>query len=492
MNSLTDYRRTYTRALLQALQNSADRTRDWRREARAVLRLGVPLTATQIAQMAVLTADVIMIGRLGTEPLAAAALGTTTYFMVWMLASGPVGAVSPIIAQIIGKDPTERQQVTATARMGIWAVLLASVILAPVFIAARPMLQSLNQLPGLIEMVVPYIQILGLGLPFALAFGVLRNFVTALSRPNAALITVIITTLVNIALNYVLIYGNFGAPRLELVGAGIASAVSNVFGFGLLFMWIKISPFFRDFEITRNFFRADRDRFKEIFTLGIPIGFTMTFEGGLFIAGVFLMGLVSVSALAAHQVAVNVATLTFMVPFGMAMGGNVRVGMAAGARNPVWAKRASHATVALGCAFMALSALVMITFPETITSLFIDISDPEKAETVRLATIFLRIAAVFQLFDAVQVTAAHSLRGLKDARIPMWLAGFSYWGLGFPACLYFGFELEMEGTGIWIGFVLGLAAAAVAMAWRLHYMLKRFSHQVQADEIHLSPQVQTQ
>jgi len=460
------------------LRPFAAKAEPWLRESRALLVIGMPLAATQLAQIAIMTIDVIMIGALGAEHLAAAALATTIYFTAWMTGMGPVAAVSPIIAQAVGANPGERNAVATAMRMGIWAAVLVSIPLALLFVFAESLLLMIGQTPELAARAAPYVMVLGIGLPFSLAFTAVRNFATALSKPNSALVVVIITTMINAGLNYVLIFGHFGAPRLELVGAGIASVIANAAGFFLLLGWVRFAPFFKEYCVTRNLFVPDWDQLKELFRIGMPIGLTMMFEGGLFNMGVVMMGWVGLTALAAHQIAVNVASLTFMVPLGLAMGGVVRVGLAAGAKDPVGVRRAGITVIGISSFFMLICGFVFLVFPRTIAGLYIDVADPANAEVVELAVTFLRIAALFQLFDAIQVTGAYALRGLKDTRTPMWLAGLSYWMIGFPACLILAFGVDLGGAGIWYGFVIGLAAASVAMGWRFQRMSAWFSQQV--------------
>ncbi len=439
----------------------------WKDEVRALLRLGLPLVATQVTQFAILTVDAIMVGRLGQAPLAAAALGTTIYFIGWLVGFGPVSAVAPVIAQAVGARPNRRTRVAVAVRMGLWAAFVAAVPIIAVFVLWSENILLLFQQPEDISAAAaPYIAILSLGLPFAFGLIVLRNFVSSLSKPNSALAFVVVVTGLNIVLNWVFIYGNLGAPRLELVGAGVASALANMIGFFAFLIWAHFSEAFRRYNLLANFWQPHFGTLKELFVIGMPIGLTVAFEGGLFNAGVFLMGTFGTVALAAHHIAVNVASMTFMVALGLSLGGVVRVGLAAGAENPSGIRRAGYCTIVVAAFAQSLFAFAMAIFPYPIIALYVDIHAPENAVMVEQAAIFLRIAAIFQIFDAIQVAAAHALRGLKDTRIPMLLAGFSYWGIGFPTCWYLAFETSLEGTGIWWGFVLCLFTASVVMTLR--------------------------
>ena len=439
----------------------------WKDEVRALLRLGLPLVATQVTQFAILTVDAIMVGRLGQAPLAAAALGTTIYFIGWLVGFGPVSAVAPVIAQAVGARPNRRARVAVAVRMGLWAAFVTSLPIMAVFILwSEDILLLFRQPAEIAAAAAPYIAILSLGLPFAFGLIVMRNFVSSLSKPNSALAFVVLVTVLNIILNWMFIYGNLGAPRLELVGAGVASALANFIGFFAFLFWAHYSKAFRRYELLKNFWRPHFGQLKEHFVIGLPIGLTVAFEGGLFNAGVFLMGTFGTVALAAHHIAVNVASMTFMVALGISLGGVVRVGLAAGAGNASGIRRAGYCTIVVAAFCQSLFAFAMAIFPHPIIALYVDTNAPENAVMVEQAALFLRIAAVFQIFDAIQVAAAHALRGLKDTRIPMLLAGFSYWAIGFPTCWYLAFETNLDGVGIWWGFVLCLFTASVVMTLR--------------------------
>lgn len=448
----------------------------WKEEVVALLRLGLPLVATQVTQYAVLVIDAVMIGALGKDPLAAALLGTTLYFIAWLFGFGPVSAVAPVIAQAVGERPNRRARINIAVRMGLWASVLVSLpLIFALVVFSESALLLVQQPPYLAAMAAPYIAALSLGLPFALGLIVLRNLVSSLSKPNSALVFVILVTAANTFLNWVFIYGNLGAPRLELVGAGIASFLANGLGFLAFLIWAHYSRAFRRFELLRNFWKPHFGQLKDLFVIGLPIGVMVAFEGGLFNAGVFIMGMFGGSALAAHKIAVDVASMTFMVALGLSLAGVVRVGLAAGAGNIKQVRRAGYSTIAVAAVCQGIFAFGMAIFPRPIISIFIDLHDPDNAVAVEQAVTFLRIAAVFQIFDAIQVAAAHALRGLKDTRIPMLLAGFSYWAIGFPACWLLAFHTPLEGVGVWWGFVLCLFTASVVMTLRFWLMTRERS-----------------
>jgi MATE family multidrug resistance protein len=278
-----------------------------------------------------------------------------------------------------------------------------------------------------------------------------------------------ITVAFNVFADYALIFGHFGMPRLGLLGSGIASTLSYAFSFAAMLAVALWSPGIRHYYILHHFARPHLDKLRELFRLGMPIGMTMMFEAMLFNTATLIMGTFGIAAVAAHQIALNVASLTFMVPLGIAMAATVRVGLAAGAQDRSGVKLAGKCAMAAALAFMGISAILIASFPETLARLYFT-DTPENGDAIALTVVFLRVAAAFQVFDAIQVVAALSLRGLKDARAPMWLAAVSYWLAGFPVCVALGYGWALGGLGIWIGLALGLFVAAITLTWRFAWM----------------------
>jgi MATE family multidrug resistance protein len=449
----------------------------WRLEARELLRLAVPLAATQVAQMIILATDTVMLGHFSKAALAASALGNTVYFLVWLLGSGMPMAVSPVIAHILGEhgvNPTGtvEHDVRVAVRMGLWSVAMASPPLLAVLAFTRPILLFFGQEPQLAANAAVFISGLAFGLPFALAFQVLRSFSTALSRAAPPLAVIGLAILWNATFDYVLIFGHFGLPRMGLYGAGLASASSNIFSFAAMLALAFALPALRRFRILARLARPHWKIFAELFRLGLPIGITMVFEVALFNGAALAMGTFGIASLAAHQIAITIPSLTFMVPLGIGLAATIRVGLAAGAGDAVAARRAGFTAIGLACIFMSGTALVLLLWPREIASLWLP-DTPENADVMALAIGFLHVAAAFQLMDGVQVTASMSLRGLKDTRGPMWLAGASYWLVGAPTGLLLGFAAGLKGLGIWLGLAVGLTAAALSLSTRFALKSKR-------------------
>ncbi len=437
-------------------------------EARELLRLAVPMAATQLAQMIILATDTVMLGHFSKEALAAGAIGNTVYFLVWLMGSGPPMAVSPVIAHIQGEHgeaAAARRKVRIATRMGLWSVALVSLPLLLILIFTRPILLALHQEPRLAQDAAIYMSGLAWGLPFALGFQVLRSFSTALSRAVPPLAVMALAIAWNALGDYALIFGHFGLPRLGMFGAGIASASSNIFSFIVMLAICRGVPALGRYHIAHRLWRPHWKTFRELVKLGLPISVTMVFEVALFNAATLAMGTFGLATLAAHQIALTIPSLSFMIPLGIGLAATVRVGLAAGAGDRIAARRAGFTAIAIGAAFMCCTALVLLLWPRQIAALWLpDIA--VNAEVLGLAVLFLHVAAAFQLVDGIQVTASMSLRGLKDAAGPMWIAGASYWLAGAPMCAVLAFGLHMKGLGIWLGLAFGLLVASISLTTR--------------------------
>jgi multidrug resistance protein, MATE family len=457
-----------TDAGVRVLGNGIDA---WMAEARELLKLAGPLVFTQLAQMAIMTTDVIMLSHLSKVALASAGLGNTIFFFAWLIGCGPVAAVAPMIAHTLGASPNARAGVRASVRMGFWSVLMTSVPLVVFLLFTKQVLLLFGQRPELAAGAASFVGALSWGLPFSLGFQVLRGFSMALSRPNASLWVMAAAIAFNAAADYALIFGHFGAPRLGLIGSGLASASSHAFSFGAMTVAVFLMPGLRKYRVFRRFHRAEWDTLWEILRLGMPIGATMMLEAMLFNSATLIMGTFGTVALAAHMVAMNVPAITFMVPLGIGLAATVRVGLAAGAADADALRRAGCTALLTGTGFMSLTALLLWTHATGITRLYFD-NAAANEKVIALAAVFLHVAAAFQIFDGLQVVAALSLRGLKDAHAPMWIAAGSYWLAGFPVCLWLAFGLHLKGLGIWIGMAFALFIAATALCTRFWYLTR--------------------
>jgi MATE family multidrug resistance protein len=360
-------------------------------------------------------------------------------------------------------------------RQGLWAVAAMGVPTSLVLWNVAPILALLGQDPVLIEGAETYVHAAMWSYVPAVGFVVLRNFIAALERPRAGMVIMLAGIAVNVVLDYGLIFGAFGLPALGLLGAGIATSIANWLLFAAMMGFLLIDRRFRRYAVLGRLWRPDWDRFGEIFRIGLPIGITLILEIGLFAAAAVLMGLIGTTQLAAHQIALQCAGVTFMVPLGLAQGATVRVGRAVGRDDPEGVLRAGMIALGVGTLFMIAMGALMWTFPLAIVGLFLDLSNPESQAVLDLGATYLMVAAVFQVFDGGQVIAGGALRGLKDTRVPMVLAGVGYWLVGVSASVGLAFAVGLGGLGVWMGLAAGLAVSAVLLIVRFVRLQRRLA-----------------
>ena len=438
----------------------------WLTEARAMLALSWPMVLTNVAQTAMTATDVIMMGHLGPDALAAGALGTNLYNAVLIFGIGVMGAVSPMIAIELGRNRHAVRDLRRTVRQGFWA---AATMVGPMWLflwQAEFILRAMGQDPVLSKAAASYVHTLQWGLlPFFL-YLCLRGFVAALLRPRWAFLVVLFALVFNAFANWCLMFGRLGFPALGLPGSGLATALSSALMFTGLALVVSLDRRFRRYHLLGRFWVPDWPRYRAFWRLGLPIGLTLAFEVMIFNGAAFLMGLIGASSLAAHAIAIQIASLTFMVPLGIGQAGTVRVGRAFGAGDKEGIRRAGTMALILALSFMTCTALLMAVVPEWLVAPFLDRSKPGAEAVAELAMLFLFYAAVFQIVDGAQVIGSSILRGLGDTRLPMILAGIGYWGIGLPLSAALGFLTPLAGRGIWIGLAIGLTVVSVMMLWR--------------------------
>ena len=431
-----------------------------------MLSLAWPLILSNLTMSLIHATDVYLLGKLGPSALAAGALATNLVMAISIFGMGLLTACAPMIASEIGRKSNSVRDVRRTVRQGLWMAVSFAVPVWCILWFAEPIFHLLGQQAQLSADAATMVHTLMWGmLPF-LGMTVLRSFISAKERPVWTLIVGFVGVVTNALLNYGLILGHFGLPKLGLVGAGLGSSLVNLMMFALLVLVTIRHHDFRRYRLFGRFWRPDWQRYRTIWRLGAPIGLTMGFEASVFTAAVFLMGMISTAAVAAHAIALQIASLTFMVPLGIAQATTVRVGMGYGRRDPVGIRRSGWAGFALGVGFMTLTAAMMWLFPRPMIGLFVDGSTPEGMNVTNLAVTFLAVAAVFQIADGAQVVGAGMLRGLHDTRVPMYFALFGYWGIGIGVGAVFAFGLGWGGLGIWIGLATGLAVVSLMMLWR--------------------------
>ncbi len=438
----------------------------WGAEISATLALAWPIVLTNVAQVGLATTDVVMMGWLGPDALAAGALAVNLNFACLIFAIGVVTATAPLMAIELGRNRHSVRDVRRTTRQGFWVAIAITLPIWAVLWHGEAIFLALGQQPHIAAKAASYLHTFQWSfLPF-LFYLVLRNFVSALERPLTALWVGGSALAVNAALVWTLMFGHFGLPALGLPGAGIGTTLTNIYMAGGLALLIAHDRRFRRYHLFGRFWRPDWARFRAIWRVGLPIGFTLAFEATIFNAATFLMGIISASALAAHAIAIQIPSLTFMVPLGLATAATVRVGRAYGARDTGGIARAGWSAYGLALVYACGTATLILAFRHQLVGLFLDWSDPADAIVAGLAASYLVWAGIFQIVDGAQVVGSGMLRGLGDTRVPMWLAGLGYWGFGLPVGVVLAFWVKLNGIGIWIGLSTGLAAVAVLMTAR--------------------------
>lgn len=444
----------------------------YRAEFGATLKLAWPLVLTQLAQVAINTTDVLIVGKLGAEPLAATALATGSFFILFLFAMGLATAVSPLVAQARGAR--QYRKIRRSVRQGLWASMTVGVPFMLVLAYLEPLALMAGQDPGVAARASDFMDIFLWCLPAHLVVIIFRNFFAAMDRPRPALYAVIGGIILNAALVWVLTFGLFGLPEMGLEGAALGSTITSYALAGILISVALIDRKLRRFHVLARIWRPDWRLYREIWRVGTPIGLAYTFEAGFFTLALYLMGLISTEAQAAHTIAIQLASIAFMVPMGISMAATVRVGIAVGRGDHAHVPRAGAAAYILGMSAVAFTALLFWSVPEPLVALFLDPSRPDSPRVAELAINFLLVAALFQLADGAQVLAMGCLRGLKDTRIPMLIAGFGYWVVGIALSISLGFWADLGGLGIWLGLAGGLAITGALLTYRFHRMANRF------------------
>ncbi len=446
----------------------------WRAELAKTIQLSVPMAFTQLGQVAMMTTDLMLLGRLGDHVVAATALAHTVLFAAFTVGMGLVSAVAPLASQAYGAR--EPRMVRRALRVGLWAALMAGVPLTAVQLWGREILVALGQSFDAAALAGRYLAGLGWSLMPAWAFMALRSFMGAVDRPEPALWITLAAIPANALLAYALIYGAFGLPALDLLGAGLATTLVNIGNIGMCAaaIWIAYAcPPFRKYRILGRFWRPDWPLFAKLIEIGGPISGTFMLEFGLFAAAALLMGTIGTSALAAHQIALQTAAIMFMVPFGISLAATVRVGQAAGRRDAVGARRAGIVALALGVLFMATMTLLVALTRHAIPLLFLGASAPEADATVTLAATLLLLGMSFFIADGVQTVAAGALRGLNDTKLPLLFSAVSFWGIGFASSYWLAFSAGLGAVGVWIGLSLGLLVYALLLVWRFQELTRQ-------------------
>jgi multidrug resistance protein, MATE family len=429
-----------------------------RKEIRALVSLAIPMALTQMLLMSTVVVDTIMVGRLGTRELAALGISSTYYTFLFVVAIGILTAVNPLISHAHGAEKHER--IPHIVHHGLVLALICAAINWLLLSTSPTMLLLLRQDPELVALGDKYLRALGWGLPGLMIFIVLRQYADAIGFPKPAVILMTMAFFVNWLLDYLWIHGNWGFPALGVAGAGYAtSLVNTLLALGLL-CFTKWHPRFRSYHLWKKPV-FEKDLFSKLLKLGIPMAGGMLTEVGYFCGSTWIAGIIGTVPLAAHQVALNVASFTFMIPLGLAFAASVRVGHFIGAKKLQSAREVGFMGFGLALGIEIINVGVMFFFAPQIASLYIQ--DPATHD---LAVLLLRTGALFQIFDGLQVVGMHSLRGLQDTQIPFFNTVLAYWLIGGPISWWLAFHSTLGVQGIWVGMIISLLFAAILHLWR--------------------------
>lgn len=424
-----------------------------------VTRIGLPLIGGHLAQFAIGLTDTAMMGNYAVSGLAALVLGSTLFFVLFLMGSGFAWAVMPLVAA--AQDETRIRRIT---RMGLWLSTLFGLLCLPLFWFSEPVFLLLRQDPELARLAQDYLRVTGPAILPALGVMVLKSYLAALERTGVVFWITLAAALLNVALNYALIFGHWGAPELGIKGAAWASVSVHVLSLICAVAYaLWVLP---EHDLFRRLWRPDRAALKEVSRLGAPIGLTNLSEVGLFAASAILIGWLGEIALAAHGIALQCATASFMIHLGLSNAATIRAGQAFGRSDTAHLRRGAFTVIALSLAAALITIVIFLTLPEFLIGLFLGPDVAARSAVIATGVSLLAMAALFQLADGAQVLALGLLRGIQDTTVPMIMAAMSYWPIGLGSAYLLGFTWGLGPTGVWAGLVIGLSAAAALMMTR--------------------------
>ncbi len=429
---------------------------------KAILTLGLPLIGSLLAQMTMGLVDTLMLGWYGVDALAGQVLGSTFFFILFIMGAGAAWAVMPLVAAASeAGDTTALRRVT---RMGLWISLATALAVLPLMWFSAPILRALGQEGNLAIIAQDYLRIAGFGMIPALLAMVMRSYLVALERPRVVLAATLIAAMANAVLNYALIFGVWGAPEMGVRGAALSSALVQLLMVAALTIYaVRALP---EHTLFVRFWRPDWGAFGQVARMGAQIGLTSLAEAGLFAATTVIMGQIGTLELVAHGIAIQIISLFFMAHVGLANAATVRAGRALGRKDEAGLRRGAAVVLGVSLGFAVFVVVLLLAMPEVMIGAFLAPDEPLRPEILLIGVTLLAVAALFQVVDAAQVMALGLLRGVQDTNAPMWYAALSYWAVGVPMSWYLGLRAGWGGVGVWFGLVIGLALAGLLMQGR--------------------------
>jgi len=424
----------------------------------------------QLGHVMVGLADNIMVGQLGAAPLAAVSLGNSIVFVALSLGIGFTFAITPLIAEADGEKNIEKGR--TYFQHGVLLSTILGVLLFLILLFIEPLLYMMNQPKEVVELAIPYFNIISLSIIPLLIFQSFKQFADGLSLTKYAMQATIIANIINIFFNYVLIYGKFGFPKLELVGAGYGTLFSRIAMVLFLIYILKSKEVFHPYIKKFSFSEIKKSVVKKVFDLGYPTGLQMLFEVGIFSSGVILAGALGTNEQAANQIALNLSSMTFMIAVGLSVAATIRVGNQKGLRNFKELRRIAISIFLLMIIIDLFLALGFFAFKNILPTYYID-----NIEVIEMASTLIIIAGLFQLSDGFQVVVLGALRGLQDVKMPMVITFISYWIIGFPICYYLSQKTSLGTMGVWIGLLISLTFSAIMLYLRFNILTKKLIEQ---------------
>lgn len=423
--------------------------------------------------------DNIMVGQLGSAELAAVSLGNSFMFVAMSLGVGFSTAITPLVAEADGAGNRERGK--SSFKHGLFLCIVLGLALFASVMLAKPLMYVMKQPPEVVDLAMPYLTLVAASLVPLIIFQGFKQFSDGLSMTRFPMYATIVANLVNVLLNYMFIFGKFGAPELGVVGAAIGTLVSRVVMVGYLWYLLSRKEKSRYFVTNIKIFTLSKAMLKKLLNLGFPSAMQMFFEVGIFTSAVWLSGILGKNPQAANQIALNLASMTFMVAMGFSVAAMIRVGNQKGLRNFRELRRVAISIGLLTSILALVFAVFFILFNESLPKIFLDydsVADfADNVEVVAIAAQLLIIAAIFQFTDALQVVALGALRGMQDVKIPTVITFVAYWIIGFPISYYLSMETSLESMGIWIGLLAGLSASGIMLFIRFNYLSKKLIRQ---------------
>lgn len=437
---------------------------------KSTLSLGLPLIAMTLTQSVIHLIDTIMVGWYGVTELAAAVLGTTFFFVFFIMGSGFAAAVMPLVSEAVagGKEVVIRR----VTRMGMWLSVLYAICSIPIIFFSGKILVLLGQDPELSNMAQTYLRYACVSMAPALIIMVLRSYLSALERTTVFLWIIISSLLLNTTLNWMLIFGNLGMPELGLVGAALASTITQIITTLILIIYIIKDKELSKYAIFKRIYKIDWNVFGTVFNLGWPIGLTWLAEVLSFAGTAIIIGLIGTIPLAAHGIALQIVSISFMFHLGLSQACTVKISYYLEKKDIDSLGKGIIAAFVLSLMLVLFAVLIFLSLPEQILGAFLAPDDPSRGLIIALGTTLLMMAAIFQVFDSGQVMILGSLRGFKDTKVPMVMAAFGYWTVGLPSSYYLGIYLEFGAPGVWVGLAVGLALVCCLLGLRLKFIYK--------------------